>query len=151
MRLTRRRIGVGVASAAVVAVLALAALRSDPVHASPGQRPAWPPLPHRVTVEVLNAGRVAGASRVATEWLRHAGLDVVYFGNADSSLLKPLLRRHPVLPAATVIMRTGDSTGTGRAVAVLGGAALVDLPDATRLVDLTVIIGDSFSVHRRAP
>ncbi len=151
MRLAWRRVVIGIAAAGVLAAVALIAIGRTPARTSPAQQPRWPPLPHRVTVEVLNAGTVSGASRVATEWLRQAGLDVVYFGNADSAVIRTVVRQRHALPAATILIRTGDSTGTDRAARALGGVPVLDAPDPTRLVDLTVVLGDSFSIHRPAP
>ncbi len=151
MRLAWRRAVIPLAAVGVLTAVILLAVGRKPIQASPARERRWPPLPHRVTVEVLNAGRVSGGSRVATEWLRQAGLDVVYFGNADSSTIRTVVKQHPGVPAATILMRTGDSTGTGRAARVLGGAPVLDAPDPTRLVDLTVVLGDSFSIHRPVP
>ena len=90
----------------------------------------------RVIVEVLNPGKQVGLARAATLRLRQRGLDVVYFGNlSDTSLAK----RERNL----VYLRRGDTTGIGRVIAALGDAEIVDRADATRLVDLTVVLGTS--------
>ncbi|NNM34840.1 MAG: hypothetical protein HKO53_17315, partial [Gemmatimonadetes bacterium] len=46
--------------------------------------PTLTPPTGRVTIEVRNAGGVAGAARGATERLRSIGYDVVRFGNDDT-------------------------------------------------------------------
>ena len=97
----------------------------------------WTPLPRRVQVEVLNAGRVPGAGRVAMLLLRHAGLDVVQSGNADS-IFRGLER-------SRIVVRRGDTTGVGRIIEALGGADVIDAPDTTRLVDLSVFVGKNFA------
>ena len=85
----------------------------------------------RVRVEVLNAAGVAGLARAATERVRAAGFDVVYYGNApafgqDTSLV---LDRSGRLDAA-------------RDVAEAAGIEIVaERPDTTLYLDVTVIIG----------
>ncbi|MGH7582475.1 MAG: LytR C-terminal domain-containing protein [Gemmatimonadales bacterium] len=98
---------------------------------------AFPPLPQHVTVEVLNAGGVPGAARTAALRLRHAGLDVVFIGNAADG------RENS--DSTRILVRTGDSAGSGRVTAVLGPARVIDAPDSTRLVDLTILVGRQVS------
>jgi len=100
-------------------------------------------LPRRVTVEVLNSTRMPGVARVATALLRGAGLDVVYFGGADTTLRG---RAHN-----EVLVRRGDTTGVGRIIAALGHASVIDAPDPTREVDLTVVIGTDYAQSKPAP
>lgn len=97
--------------------------------------------PRRVIVEVLNPGRRVGAARTATVQLRQEGLDVVYFGNLTDTVLAKR-ERH------LVYVRRGDTTGIGRVIAAMGDAEVVDRADATRLVDLTVILGKGIPVPR---
>ncbi len=87
-----------------------------------------------MVLEVLNPGRQVGAARTATLRLRRQGLDVVYFGNLTDTALA---RRERNL----VYVRRADTTGIGRVIVALGDAEIVDRPDASRLVDLTVILG----------
>jgi hypothetical protein len=101
---------------------------------------SFAPLPRAVTVEVLNSGKVTGAARVGTILLRHAGLDVVDYGDAGESLTG---RSHN-----QVLVRRSDTTGAGRVVEALGGADIIDAPDPSRLVDLTVLLGKDFSPPR---
>lgn len=100
----------------------------------------WEPLPRRVVVEVLNSGRLVGAGRAGMLLLRRAGLDVVYLANADS--VRSGRQRNQV------IVRRNDTTGVGRAVEALGDAEVIQAPDSTRLVDLTVLLGTRFRVPK---
>lgn len=93
-------------------------------------------LPHRVMVEVLNAGGPPGAARAGTLLLRRARLDVVAFGNAPAALARR--GRNEVL------VRRGDTTGVGRVIAMLGSADVVEALDSTSMVDLTVLLGRQF-------
>ncbi len=92
------------------------------------------PLPtpgDRVRVEVLNAGGVQGAAAEATEILRAAGFDVVYFGNAAS-----------FGSATTVVLdRTGAGGAAGAVASSLGAPEVRSEADSTRLVDVTVLVG----------
>ena len=136
MRLSRRAgwaLGGGALLLAVGATVALFHFHQSPVASGPA---GWPVLPRKVTVEVLNATRSAGMARVATAQLRRARLDVVYFGNADNAL-----GRHD---RTEVLVRRGDTIGVGRVLETLGPAAVIDAPDSTRLVDLTVLLGTDY-------
>ena len=101
------------------------------------------PIPspeRRITVEVLNGTGRAGVARAATRMLRHRGLDVVYFGNADE----------PV-DSTRVIVRRGDP-GRGRDVRLaLGVGQIVVEPDTLRRVDVSVILGADFRVKGAGP
>ncbi len=101
---------------------------------TPWAEPTWPPLPRRITVEVLNGGGTPGEARDAALRLRRGGLDVVAWGNAPESL------RDTTSATVRVLLRTGDTAGTGRIAEVLGSADVRDAPDPTRLVDLTVVV-----------
>lgn len=103
---------------------------------------AWDPLSRIVQVEVLNAGAAIGAARVATEMLRDGRLDVVYYGNADSTWRRATRN--------TIVVRRGDTLGVGRAREVLGSAEVVERDDRSRLVDLTIILGRDFRGRPRA-
>lgn len=84
-------------------------------------------------VEVLNGTRRQGLARVATRILRRQGIDVVFFGNADS-----------VAASTRVVVRRGEPD-RGRTVAVaLGIGTVVETPDTLRRVDVSVILGDDF-------
>jgi hypothetical protein len=130
----RRAVAGGVVVTIVAAVLwssvrsRQASARSQPV--------AQLPLPRRVTVEVRNTTRASGIARAATAAVRAAGLDVVQSGGADSAQ-RGRARNE-------VLVRRGDTTGVGRVVAALGQATVIDAPDSSREVDLTVLIGTDF-------
>lgn len=102
-----------------------------------GDLPAMADLPRKVTVEVLNSGGNVGAARLGMLVLRRARLDVVSFGNADSAQSGRIRNQ--------VLIRRGDTTGVGRVIEALGNAEVIDAPDSTRLVDLTVLLGKEFA------
>ncbi len=102
--------------------------------AGTGADRAWPPLPRRVTVEVLNASRVDGLARDATLRLRRTGLDVVIFDNAATADVDTVRRSH------RIFVRRGDTLGVGRVIEAIGTAEVVAVPDASRLVDLSVLL-----------
>lgn len=128
----RAVIAMGVTAVAALGV-AWWLLRSSPTIDS--TTITWPPLPRRVTVEVLNGGGRQGAARDVALRLRDTGLDVVYFGNAPLALTDAKRVDHRIL------VRRGDSLGVGRATAVLGTVTVSDAPDPHRLVDLTIVLG----------
>ncbi|HEX2220543.1 MAG TPA: LytR C-terminal domain-containing protein [Gemmatimonadales bacterium] len=98
------------------------------VHAYPIPSPE-----RRVTVEVLNGSRRAGAARAATRMLRRRGLDVVFYGNAES----------PV-ESTRVIVRRGDPGRARDVRQALGAGQVVLEPDTLRRVDVSVILGPDF-------
>ena len=105
------------------------------------QRGDWPPLPRRVTVQVRNAGGHDGGARAATVQLRVGGLDVVLFDDAPPALRDPTRRTHRIL------VRRGDTLGVGRIIDVLGPSEVEDAPDASVLVDLTVLVARPTPQH----
>jgi len=95
---------------------------------------AWP-VPNGSTsavVEVLNGTGRAGLARTATRLLRSHGIDVVGYGNGDSS------------GTTRVLLRRGDERRARLVVRALGTGSIVSQPDSTRRVDVTVILGDDF-------
>ncbi len=81
-------------------------------------------------VEVLNGSQRPGLAREATERLRAAGFDVVYFGNAREAR------------GLTVVLDRGGRAPAARAAArVLGVTDVRTAPDAARMVDVTVVLG----------
>jgi len=89
----------------------------------------------RVMVEVLNAGGRPGAARVGALTLRRAGLDVVYFGNADAGSLD----------STRIVVRRGNLAAGQRVRAALKlGSVSLEL-DSSRLLDVTVLLGRDFS------
>lgn len=102
-------------------------------------RLAWP-VPNGSTsavVEVLNGTGRAGLARTATRMLRSHGIDVVGYGNGDSS------------GTTQVMIRRGDARRARLVVRALGTGAIVSEPDSTRRVDVTIILGDDF--HPEVP
>ena len=93
-----------------------------------------------ITVEVLNASGRSGEARVGTRLLRHAGIDVVYFGNAAES----------GLDSTRIIVRRGTTQAAERVRAALGqGRIEVDL-DSSRLLDVSVLLGADFATAARS-
>lgn len=89
----------------------------------------------RVRVEVLNAAGINGLARSATERLRSAGYDVVYYGNA------PEFGRD----TSVVLDRLGRPEDS-RAVAEAVGIPLVrEAMDTTLYLDVTVIVGTDWA------
>jgi hypothetical protein len=127
------------AAALVILAIALACGGSAGSGAAPSDR-AQPPEGRRVVVEVLNVSRVTGGARIAAVRLRQQPLlDVVYFGSPADSVLAKRERN-------LIYVRRGDTTGVGAVMAAIGDAEVVDRPDPTRMVDLTVIPGRAFYV-----
>ncbi|HEX9107634.1 MAG TPA: LytR C-terminal domain-containing protein [Longimicrobiales bacterium] len=81
-------------------------------------------------VEVLNGAGKVGLARDATERLRTAGFDVVYFGNAPEPR-----------GMSVVLDRGGRSEAAHRAAVALGITDVRQQPDATRFLDVTVVLG----------
>ncbi len=96
-----------------------------------------PPLPAGIEIEVLNGSGVPNLARVVTVQLREAGLDVVYFGNADSSLFP----RGPT----RVLVRSNDTTGLGRILEVVRSAVVEQVPPGNRWVAFSVILGSEYA------
>ncbi len=101
---------------------------------------AWDSLPRDVDIEVLNGAGVPGVARDGANLLRSALLDVVWFGDADSTLAGK--------ERNVILVRRRDTTGVGRVRAAIGGADVVDAYDVSRVVDLSVVLGRDF-VRRR--
>lgn len=100
---------------------------SSGAHAVPGDRgPA-------LTVEVLNASGRDGDARAGTRLLRRAGIDVVYFGNADQ-----------MLDSTRIIVRRGDARVGERVRDVLRVGRVESAPDSGRLLDVSVLLGVDF-------
>jgi hypothetical protein len=98
-----------------------------------GHAYAIPTGRNRIIVEVLNGTRRPGFARVATRVLREQGIDVVFFGNAES-----------LVESTRVIVRRGDP-GRGKDVAdALGAGRVLIQPDTLRRVDVSVLLGDDY-------
>jgi hypothetical protein len=139
-----RRSATAIAGAAVLALcaafvvsFALGLRRAPaprPAAASAAASVAHAPAAHDrplARVEVLNGSGRAGMARAATERLRNAGFDVVYFGNATGSSGD----------SSVVIDRVGNDS-IARAVAhSLGITNVRSERDASLLLEATVIVG----------
>ncbi len=101
--------------------------------------PAWPVPDGEATavVEVLNGTGRAGLARTATRLLRSRGIDVVSYGNADSSA------------QSVILLRRGSQARARAVLHALGTGAIQVALDSTRHVDVTVILGSDF--HPRMP
>lgn len=87
----------------------------------------------RVRVEVLNATKVHGLARRATQYLRDRGFDVVASGTS-----------HEQRDSTLVIDRTNHPVWAGRVARAFGGARVQLAPDTARYVDITVLLGQSW-------
>lgn len=99
------------------------------------------PAPDAGKIEVLNASGRSGVARTATDRLRAAGFDVVYFGNA-------------AVPGDTsiVLARTNDDAVARDAARRLGIAQVRTQPDSTMFLDATVVLGNDWpKPSERAP
>ena len=121
----------------LVAIAALASCREEP-HSTPaiGASADGP----RVTVEVLNASGRPGLARHGTMALRDAGLDVLAFGTADTSV-----------DTTVVLVRRGDRDAGERVARALPPAIIRMAPDSMPRVDVTVLLGKSWSKRNFRP
>jgi hypothetical protein len=98
-----------------------------------------PPLPvfsGRVRVEVLNGSGLSGVARDATSFLRDLGLDVVYYGNAETFSEDP----------SVVMDRVGRLEDARKVADALGIRAVLSEPDSNLYVDLTVQLGPEWAL-----
>src|SRR5436309_1329561 len=121
----------------IAGATALAACRGDrgsgaalPV---PGAGSAGP----RVTVEVLNASGTPGLARIGTRMLRHAGIDVLTYGNAPATV--------GTLDSTRIVVRRGTEEVGRRVRRALGLGRVVVQPDSARLLDASVLLGADFT------
>jgi hypothetical protein len=84
----------------------------------------------RILAEVLNASGRRGLARQGTAVLRERGVDVVYFGTADTAQDSTL-----------VLARRGDLETAERVQRALGGGIVQVERDTLRRVDVTVLLG----------
>lgn len=135
-RRIRRRVLLASAVAVAVLVVAIAAWRlveaspavdsRDQVHAPPGVR---------IRVEVLNATTTPRLARQATRVLRSRGFDVVAIGNAGE-----------MLDTTLVLDRTGHPEWASLVAAAMeDGAGVEARPDTSRYLDVTVLVGSSWT------
>lgn len=109
--------------------------RTDLIGRNPVLRPEG-----RVRVEVLNAGGNANMARRATDLLRDAGFDVVYFGNAEAFGADSTL----------VVDRVGDLDAARAVADALGTRHVRAEPDSNLYLDVTVLLGKEWSPRRGA-
>ena len=83
----------------------------------------------RIKVEVLNGTRTKGLARRATQYLRGRGFDVVGAGTETEAR------------ATTVVYDRSSHPEWARLVARALNATAVNLPDSSRYLDVTVILG----------
>jgi hypothetical protein len=106
----------------------LLALRSSPV-TSGAPSDARAPENVRIKVEVLNATQTKGLARRATVYLRDRGFDVVGSGNVTEQRAKTIVYDRSSHPDWAKLV--------GRAMM----APVVERPDSSRYLDVTVLIG----------
>jgi len=90
---------------------------------------AKPPEGVRIKVEVLNGTRTKGLARRATQLLREHGFDVVGSGTNPDQMAKTL-----------VLDRSGHPDWAARVGRAMN-AAVLERPDSSRYLDVTVILG----------
>jgi hypothetical protein len=83
----------------------------------------------RIKVEVLNATRTRGLARRATLYLRDRGFDVVGSGNVAEQR------------TTTIVYDRSSHPEWARLVARAMNAPVVERPDSSRYLDVTVLIG----------
>ena len=83
-----------------------------------------------IEVEVLNATGKQGVARIGTRTLRRKGVDVVFFGNADTTA-----------DSTRLLLRRGSRERAEEIQKLLGTGKIEQAPDSTRRVDVTVILG----------
>jgi len=83
----------------------------------------------RIKVEVLNATQTRGLARKATIYLRDRGFDVVGSGNVAEQR------------ASTVVYDRSAHPEWARLVGRAMNAPVVELPDTSRYLDVTVLLG----------
>lgn len=92
------------------------------------------PDPVPLRVEVLNGAGKAGLARHATQQLRGNGFDVVFFGNAGRF----------DYDRSVVLDRSGAGAAALAVAAALGIDSVEAVPDASLLLDVSVILGSDW-------
>jgi hypothetical protein len=87
----------------------------------------------RIRVQVLNATSTRGLAQRATDHLRDRGFDVVEIGNNREKMDSTL-----------VLDRSNHPEWALRVAAAMGGARVLERPDTSRYLDVTVLIGASW-------
>lgn len=84
----------------------------------------------RIRVQVLNATTTRGLAQRATDHLRDKGFDVVEIGNNRERMDSTL-----------VLDRSNHPEWAARVASAMGGAKVLERPDTSRYLDITVLIG----------
>lgn len=129
-----------VAAAGVLLLLGSALGQWIPGDRGTAGQVARSPGTKRITVEVRNAGGIAGMARTATDHLRSGGFDVVALGNAASF-------GHE---RSVVIDRIGEPETAEAVAAALGVDSVTSEPDPNLFVDVTVRLGSAWTAPREA-
>ncbi len=108
--------------------------RSQGVYAIPGEG-------DDVLVEVLNGAGIDGLAAAMSRRLRRHGVDVVYYGTA----------RMDTFTTTQIVVRRGDTTGTGRIREALGTGTVVVALDSQKLLDVSVMLGRDARPSPRRP
>jgi hypothetical protein len=90
-----------------------------------------------VTVEVLNASGRPGLARVGARMLRREGIDVVAVGNAPGTA--------GTLDTTRIVVRRASPAAGVAVRKALGVGRVLVQPDSTRLLDVSVFLGDDFT------
>ena len=110
-------------------------LRSGPrLRASKGAVEHVVPAGEHIRVEVLNATDVKGLARRAMLSLRDAGFDVVFFGNTTERA-----------DTTRILDRSGHAQWAALAARAMGRAKVEVVPDSSRFLDLTVLVGRNWT------
>ncbi len=135
----RRKVGRWIVVAGVVLVasgaLARLYLRSGPrLRAATVVYSHLVPAGAHVRVEVLNATDTKGLARRAMLALRSAGFDVVFFGNTTERS-----------DTTRILDRSGHADWAALAARAMGPAHIEEMPDSSRYLDLTVLVGRNWT------
>jgi hypothetical protein len=113
----------------VAGVVVAARMKRDQV---PGHAYAIPSADNRIIIEVMNGTGRQGLGRTVTRVLRQQGLDVVLFGNADST------------DSTQIVVRRGDREAAEAVAKALGAGKIVEEIDTLRRVDVSVVLGRDY-------
>jgi hypothetical protein len=138
----RRKIGrwivLGVALLIACGAVARLYLRSGPrLRAARGAVEHVVPAGARIRVEVLNATDTKGLARRAMLVLRDAGFDVVFFGNTAERT-----------DTTRILDRSGHPEWAALAARAMGRSRVEQVPDSSRFLDLTVLVGRNWTPPR---
>ncbi|MFN8652934.1 MAG: LytR C-terminal domain-containing protein [Gemmatimonadales bacterium] len=123
----------GLVAALLVLVLIGKAFRRDRVEGHAFDIPA---SEGRIVAEVLNGSGRTGLARLGTRRLRRMGIDVVYFGNPDTSV--------KITDTTRIYARRGNQKRAELVRDALGVGTVAAKGDTLRRVDVTVILGKDF-------